>query len=162
MRQAGHLLLAGLLLWGTGCSAASHGFDSVVHGVEHRYSAHAQRVPMAGLVGLCARVYTRGGVKEMRIAEFEDLSPVDPVELFSLVQSRLGAEWQPIVTDREQRKHGSGAGVSVIFARPQGRIMQLMIADYENGELNLVRMGVDGARLSTWINDHEHGNRQSD
>jgi hypothetical protein len=98
----------------------------------------------------------------MHIAEIENLDRADSQELFSLVQTRLGPEWQPIVTDRSQRNQSGSAGLSVIFARPDGRMMQLLIADYENGELNLVRMGVDGARLSSWINEHEHGSRQPD
>ncbi len=162
MSQTGPFLLAILLVWTTGCSAATHDFDSVVRGVEHRYSAHAHRVPLMGLIGLCARVYTHGGVEGMHIAEIENLDRADSQELFSLVQTRLGPEWQPIVTDRSQRNQSGSAGLSVIFARPDGRMMQLLIADYENGELNLVRMGVDGARLSSWINEHEHGSRQPD
>ncbi|HET9087740.1 MAG TPA: hypothetical protein VFN53_09460 [Acidobacteriaceae bacterium] len=162
MRKTMPCLLAILLLWSAGCSAATDDFDSVVSGVEHRYSTHAHRIPLVALIGLCARVYTRGGVEGMHIAEIDNLDRANSQELFSLVQSRLGDEWQPIVADREQRKQSGAAGLSVIFARPDGRIMQLMIADYENGELNLVRMGVDGARLSSWINEHEHGSRQSD
>jgi len=161
VKRARLLLLGGLLLWGAGCYAASHDFNSVVDGVEHRYSTQAHRIPMMGLIGLCARAYTHGGVKEMRIAEFEDLQPVDPAELFSLVQSRLGDSWQPIVTERAQRKGNGDAGLSVVFARPSGRFMQLLVADYEHGELDLVRMGVDGARLSTWINDREQRQRKS-
>lgn len=161
MKRTALLLLAISLIGATGCSAASHDFDSAVSGVEHRYSVRARRIPMMGLIGLCARAYTHGGVKEMRIAEFESLQQVDPVELFSLVQSRLGDGWQPIVKEHAQRKENDGASLSVIFARPAGRSMQLLVADYDHGELELVRMGIDGAALSRWIGDHEHSGRSS-
>jgi hypothetical protein len=153
------LLLAPSLLAGTGCSAANHDVDAVVSGVEQRYSTSPQHVPMMGLISFCARMYTRGGVKEMHIAEFEHLQHADPVELFSLVQSRLGGEWKPIVKEQSRAKGNDEAGLSAVFARPSGRSMQLLVADYENGELELVRMGIDGATLSRWINEHEHNRR---
>jgi hypothetical protein len=36
---------------------------------------------------------------------------------------------------------------------------QLLVAQYDNGELELVRMGINGAMLSRWINEHEHSRR---
>ena len=162
MKRTALVLFAFSLLSSAACTAASHDFDSAVSGVEHHYSVHARRVPMMGLISLCARMYTHGGVKGMHIAEFEDMRQVDPAELFSLVQSQLGGGWQPIVKEHMRGKGNGDAGLSVIFARPEGRSMQLMVAEYENGELELVRTSINGLVLSRWINEHEHGNRQSD
>ena len=159
MKRSGLLLLVPFLLFAAGCSAASHDIDSVVSGVEQRYSIRAHQVPMMGLIGFCARMYTHGGVQGMHIAEFEDLQHADPVELFSLVQSRLGGDWQPIVKEHTQAKGNEDTGLSVIFARPSGRFMQLLVAEYDNGELELVRMGIDDAALSKWIDESEHRDR---
>lgn len=57
-------LLGFMLLGTTGCSAVDHDFDSVVAGVEHRYSVHAQRVPLMSFVSICAMLKTRGGVND--------------------------------------------------------------------------------------------------
>jgi hypothetical protein len=155
--NVGLLLLVPFLLSAAGCSAANHDVDAVVTGVEQRYSTSVQQIPMMGLIGFCARIYTRGGVKGLHIAEFEHLQHADPIELFSLVQSRLGGGWKPIVKEEKRGKGNEEAGLSVIFAQPSGRSMQLLVAEYDDGELELVRMGIDGAALSGWINDHEHG-----
>lgn len=160
MKRIGLVLVASLLSV-EGCSAANHDVDAVVTGVEQRYSIRAHQVPMMGLIGFCARMYSHGGVKGMHIAEFEHLQQANPVELFSLVQARLGGEWQPIVKEHAQRQGNEHGGLSVIFARPSGRSMQLLVAEYDNGELELVRMGIDGAALSKWIDEREHRDRLS-
>lgn len=143
-------LLTALLFSAGGCAAADHDFNSVVSGVEHHYDLHAQHVPMMGLVSLCARFATHGSVKGMRIAEFDHMShEVDTAQLLDIVRAELGSEWQPIVTSRE----GRGTELSVIYARPSGHAMRLLIADYEHGEFDLVRMELDGAALARFVHD---------
>jgi hypothetical protein len=61
---------------------------------------------------------------------------VDVSELASLVRSHLGAEWQPFI-----QEHGKqGESESIIFVREKGDAVGMMIADYEHGELDVVRM----------------------
>jgi hypothetical protein len=76
--------------------AADRDFDGLVSDVEHRYDVHATRVPMMSLVSLCARFATHGGVKGLRVVEFDDVkATLDVSELASLVRNHLGPEWQP-------------------------------------------------------------------
>lgn len=139
-------------------------FDEVVAAVEHRYSAHAERVPMMGFVNLCAWVTTGGGVKGMRIAEFDHLPAApDSAELETLVRDSLGSNWQPFVTDRSRNGQ-----MSVIYVQPVGSSMRMMIADYENNELDLVRIEINGDRLRHWMKDpdgsakrHDYGTNSS-
>lgn len=138
-------------------ASAGPDFDSVVTAVEHRYSAHAERVPMMGFVSLCAHVASGGGVKGMKIAEFDHLTAPDTAELESLVRQTLGDSWQPFVTDRER-----DGNESIIYVQPNGHDMRMLIADYEHGELDLVRMQLNGERLAHWVRDpegsaHHHG-----
>ena len=63
MKQVLCLMAASVLLISTECSAADHDFNSVVSAVEHKYSVHAQRVPLTGLVSMCASLKTYGGVR---------------------------------------------------------------------------------------------------
>jgi len=143
-----------------GCAASGHDFDAVVSAVQTRYPAHVQRVPLMGLVSLCARVVTGGGVKGMQVAEFENFRHApDPAELDRLVSGTLGSGWQRFVMTRD--RNGS---VSMIFSQPDGQAMRLMIADYENGELDLVRIEVNGKRMQRWFEnpqgsarDHDYG-----
>ena len=147
MKPAILCIVAAALLCATGCSAANHDFDSVVSGVEQRYAVHAQLVPWMGFVSLCARAATRGGVKDMRIAEFDHIGAVDPDGLDSLVRSQLGAKWQPMVRERT----AASAGLSVIFVQPSDQSMRMFIANYDHGHLDLVRMDLNGSALARWM-----------
>lgn len=131
-----------------GCSASSHDFDSVVSGVEQQYSVQAQRIPLMGFISLCARATTFGGVKGMRIAQFSHLAHPTASELYTVMQLELGTEWQPMVVDR----NADTSEVSVIFVRPvNDKSMQMMVANYDHGELNLVRMELNGTILARWV-----------
>ncbi|MHB8303381.1 MAG: hypothetical protein ACYDC6_11170 [Acidobacteriaceae bacterium] len=155
MKRTRFFLLAFSLLCATGGYAADRDLNAVVSGVEHRYSTHPQRIPLMGLIGFCARVYTHGGVKSMRVVEFEDMHGVDAAEMAALVQSQLGSRWQPFMAERGQGTVGAEGEYSTMFARPEGRSMRLMIANYDHGELDLARLEVNGASLSKWINRQE-------
>jgi hypothetical protein len=161
VRAAGWVLPAVLALVPvTGCAASGHDFDAVVTAVQTRYPAHVQKVPLMGLISFCARVATGDGVKGMQVAEFENFRHApDAAELDRLVSETLGSGWQRFVTTRD--RNGS---VSLIFSQPDGRAMRLMIADYENGELDLVRIEVNGKRMQHWLQnpkgsarDHDYG-----
>jgi hypothetical protein len=148
------LLLASTLLASTGCSAADRDFNSVVSAVEHKYSVHAQRVPMMSLVSIVASLKTHGGVQSLRVAQFDNMRRMDGKDLYPLLRSRLGDEWQPFVTEVSGGQ-SRGADQSVILVRPDGSSMGMMIADYDHGELDLVGMEMNGAALSKCLHDPE-------
>jgi hypothetical protein len=130
--------------------AADHDFDGLVSEVAHRYDAHATRIPMMSLVSLCARFATHGGVKGLRVAEFDDVkATLDVSELSSLVRNHLGPEWQPFISERDKQ----GKSQSIIFVRAKGDALRMMIADYDHGELDLVRMELSGDSLAKWMRD---------
>lgn len=129
----------------TGC-ASGHDFDSVVASVEQHYSVHAQRVPMMGFVSLCAWTASRGGVKGMRIAEFDHLTFDKSDDLSRLMREKLGDQWQPFVIDRQ-----ANGQQDVIYVQPHGDFMRMFIADYNGNELDLVRLELNGERLQQWL-----------
>lgn len=150
--------VAAILPW-SARAAAKPDFDAVISAVEHRYSAHAERVPMMGFVSFCAHVASGGGVKGMKVAEFDHLAVPDSAELATVVRQTLGSNWQPFVTERER-----GGKLSLIFVQPNGSDMRMLIADYEHGELDVVRMEVNGERLAHWVRDpagstHRHNDQ---
>ena len=130
-----------------GC-ASGRDFDNVVSTIEHRYAVHAQRVPMMGFVSLCSFAASRGGVKGMRIAEFENLTLGKSDDLSRLMRDKLGDRWQPFVTERE-----AGGQQDVIYVQPHGDFVRMFIADYDGNELNLVRLDLNGKRLQQWMRD---------
>jgi hypothetical protein len=128
--------------------AADREFDHLVSEVAHRYSAHATRIPMMGVISLGTRVATHGAVSGLRVAEFADLKAgLDVSELTSLVRNTLGSEWQPFIHQRDQL----GASQSIIFVRQKGDAMRMMIADYDHGQLDVVRMELSGDALAKWL-----------
>ena len=130
-------------------AAPNDDFDAVVSALEQRYSVHAERVPMMGFVSFSARAASAGGVKNMRVAEFDHISPLaDTPELEHLLSASLGDDWQHFVTERE-----TNGAFSLIFVRPDGAAMRMLIADYEDGELDVVRMELNGDRLRRWMRE---------
>lgn len=148
MKPAGWLLPALLLLAPvTGCAGSRHDFGAVVLAVQQEYPAHIQQVPLMRLVSLCAQVVTVDGVKGMRIARFDSFRrPPDPRRLDQLVSHALGSGWLGFVTTRDRN-----GDTTLIFTQPDGNSMRMLIADYEHGELNLVRMEVNGRRMGRWL-----------
>ena len=130
-------------------AAAPPDFDTLVSALEHHYSAHVQRVPLMGFVSFCAWVTTGGGVHGMKVADFEHFSgPSDPAELERFVSDTLGPRWEHFVTNRSR-----DGELNLIYVQPHGSAMRMMIADYEHGELDLVRMDLNGERLAHWVQD---------
>ncbi|HET9099457.1 MAG TPA: hypothetical protein VFN62_03625, partial [Acidobacteriaceae bacterium] len=83
----------------------------------------------------------------------------DGKDLYPLLRSRLGEEWQPFVTEVSGGKNRGDQ--SVILVRPNGSSMGMMIADYDHGELDLVGMDMNGAALSHWLHDPERQQHSS-
>jgi hypothetical protein len=136
------------LLCVTGCSS---GFNAVVSGVEQRYSVHANRHFMAiEFTSLCSRLATHDGVKGLRVAEFNHIGKLDTSSLDFLMQSKLGAEWKPVVKERRQDE------LSVIFVRPSGDSMRMIFAGYKHGKLDVFRMEVNGPTFAKWIRQPEN------
>ena len=160
MKKVLCLMAASVLLVSTGCSAADHDFNSVVSAVEHKYSVHAQRIPLMGLVAICASLKTHGGVRDLRVAEFDNVRGLDGKDLYPLLRSRLGDEWQPFVMEVSGGQNHDG-DQSVILVRPNRSSMGMMIAEYDHGELDLVGMEMNGAALSKWLHDPERQHHSS-
>lgn len=88
MKIAFGFLLGAVLLCSTGCSDADRTFDFLVSAIEQRYSVHAQRLPF---VSLLARATTRGGVKDLQVAEFDEIGNLDAEGFDSMMRSALGS-----------------------------------------------------------------------
>lgn len=139
-----------------GC-ASGHDFDRVVSAVEQHYAVHAQRVPMMGLVSLCAWGASHGGVKGMHIAEFDHLTLDKSDDLSRLMRDKLGDRWQPFVTE-----HQASGQQDVIYVQPHGDSVRMFIADYDGNELDLVRLELNGKRLEQWMRNPAKSARSHD
>jgi hypothetical protein len=140
-------------------SGAGGGFDSVVRGIEGRYHVHANRIPFMGLISGIAGIATHGGVRGLHVAEIEHVDgPIDGAELNALVEQRAGAGWQRIVRDTGR----NGEEQSLIFARPEGQHLGMLIVDLDGHEMNIVQVSVNPDQLTEEIAKHRHGQPDGD
>lgn len=142
-------------------AGGGNGFDGVVTTLEHRYNAHATRIPFAGLISLVAHKATNGSVSGFHIAEFDNFDQqVDGDELNSIVTEKLGTGWKRMVRDTSRH----GAEQSLIFARPDGDRMAMFIVDVDGHEMDVVQVSVDPGHLNESIGKYEHhdGDRDGD
>jgi hypothetical protein len=85
-------------------AGSGNGFDGVVTTLEHRYHAHATRIPFMGLISLVAHKASNGGVSGLHVAEFDEFTAqVDGDELNTLVSEKLGDGWHCMI--RSTSKH---------------------------------------------------------
>lgn len=127
-------------------------FDALVNALGEHYGVQPKKIPLMWAVSLCARGVTRGGVRGMRIAQFDHFGPVDDRDEFDqIVQSELGDDWMPTVRERE-----SNGNESLIYTRADGRLTEFVVIDLEHGELDAVRMEMNPEQLARWVNQHEH------
>lgn len=137
------------------------GFDAVVHGIESRYGVRATRIPFMGLISGIAGISTHGGVRGLHVAEIEHLEgPVDGAEFNSLVEERVGKGWQRMI--RETSKDGDQ---TLIYVKPEGGRMGLLIVDRDSHEINVVQVSVDPDHLDDDLGQfrhHHHRDHDSD
>ena len=136
------LLFAGA----TGCRAADRDFKGVVHDIEAQYHVRATHVPM--FAKLFLRVGSLGGCKGLQVAEFEHLDrDIDTDGLQILIASRLGETWVLFVRERNLERPEQ----TLVFAKPNGESMRMLVAEYSRGELQVVRLELNPKQASKWM-----------
>lgn len=127
--------------------SSTDGFNAAVSAVELQYHAQPQGIPLQWFASLCATISTGGGVRHMRIADFPNVSGLtSPDDLAALLSTRLTGPWHRMVLSRD-----GAHDFSLIYVRPEGRSMRMLIASYDHGELDIVRMDLNGQRLAHFV-----------
>jgi hypothetical protein len=132
--------------------AADSEFDALISSIEVRYQVQHEHTPLVGFFSFCAWIYTRGGVRGFRFADFEDAGArifADAVDSF--VHGQLGASWNVILRSHEKEAKDD----TIIYARPMGDKFFVLIAEIDDGQLSLVKLRVNANRLSKWLNNQE-------
>ncbi|WP_263355642.1 hypothetical protein [Acidicapsa ligni] len=142
-------VMAPMIVLAAGGSAG--GFEAVVHGIEQRYNTQATQIPFMGLMSGIVRISTHGNVKGIHVAEFEHFdSAVDGDELNTLVTQRAGKGWQRIVRETSR----SGGDQSLIFVRPEGDHMGMLVVDLDGREMDVVQISVNPEELAREVSKH--------
>lgn len=132
--------------------APSHGFDAAVSAIQQQYHPRQQHIPLQWFASLCATLSTGGGVRHMRVANFEHVNGLtSPDDLAALLTSRLSPDWHQMVLTRHTPED-----FNLVYVRPQGDAMRMLVATYDHGELDLVRMDLNGRRLAHFVQDPAH------
>ena len=166
----GGVMVAAMMLAATpqgavlAASEDQRAFHALQQALEARWGGHVQHIPMQWLVSGIAGAYTHGGVSRMRLAEIDDLPKrIDGAEMESLAAARMGSGWQRIV--RETSRDGDEQ--SLIYVKPEGNRLAMMVVDFDNGEMDMVEMAIQPNQLSKQIRrwedqDAQHGKTATD
>jgi hypothetical protein len=146
------LLLLSIALAAVPAFGSGQGFDRVVSSIERQFSIQRTHVPMMGFASFCADVFTRGGVKNVQIAQFDSVGPrMTPEALDAALQRDLGEPWRPLLKDRE-RDTGDN---TFVYARIAHGELFLMVADLQNRSLSLVQLHLNEKRMAAWVQNPE-------
>ncbi|HEY6304969.1 MAG TPA: hypothetical protein VI488_00755 [Candidatus Angelobacter sp.] len=154
-------VLVSFLCVGMGTASAQDDFGNIVHHIESRYHVHRNYPFLMALAGAAVKAWQGTGVKDLKIAIFEDqhlLQTATDRELDQLMQEAGNSRWQPMVKsfDRRCGQH------SYIYAKSEGRDLKLLIVNVEPSEAQVVQVRVDPSKLDEFLNEHtSHGPRKS-
>lgn len=142
-------------LWPT--PAFADDFNDIVHHIEVRYHVHRNYPFLMAFAGLTVKVWQGSGVKDLKIALFEDQSVFqsDPdAELDEILRNTGQNGWQPMV---KNYSHKSGNRV-YIYAQPQtqGKDIKLLIVNIERNEAEVIQVKIDPDKLEKFIENNEH------
>ena len=158
------LLLTGLVAVMTpaivlAAGGSGTGFNAVVNEIQSRYHGHVNRIPFLSLISGIAGISTHGGVRGLHLAEIENLQgPVDGDELNALVEQRVGQGWQRMI-----RETGKGGGdQTLIYIRPDGDRMTMLVVDLSGHEIDVVQVSVDPSHLDDDIGHYRHHHDKPD
>ena len=132
-------------------AAGPHDFDTLRQALDGELHRRGKGVPMMWAVSLAARGFTGGGVRGLRVVQYEGLPEeafADRVALEKTVRRELGAEWSPMVRER------SAGETSLVYVQPAGKNVRMIVMDLEGRELNLVRMELSPEALARWEREH--------
>lgn len=140
---------------------ANDDFGNIVRYIESRYHVHRNYPFLMALAGTAAKAWPGTGVKDVKIALFEDqhlLQTASDRELDELVQAAGNSGWQPLVKSFSRRSGDH----SYIYAKPEGRYLTLLIVNVEPSEAEVVQVKIDPKQLEGFLNEHNgHGSRRS-
>jgi hypothetical protein len=126
-------------------------FDALVKSLSARYSVQPKSVPMMWMVSLCARGFTHGGVRGMRVVQLDNSDAMqDRAGFEEMVSAKLGEDWS-----RTVRQWEASGEESLVYMRAEDKRMDLIVVSLNHGELDLVRMTMNPEQLAKWTREKD-------
>jgi hypothetical protein len=125
-------------------------FGLLVHYVESHYHAHRQFRFLLGFASFAVNVVRPYGAKGIRLAMWQNRgfsADENGLDFPAVVKAGLAQGWQPMVRVWSRR---NGENV-VVFARPDGKDMKLLVATVDENEAIVVQVKINPDELSKCI-----------
>ncbi|PYV16118.1 MAG: hypothetical protein DMG21_13025 [Acidobacteria bacterium] len=142
-------------------SARDREFSAAIHHIESTYGVHRNHRFLMWGVGMIVKVAHPEGVRNLRIALFEDQKFPgigDDMRFTSILEeglgrssARHGAEpWQRMV--RVWSRHDNER--TYIYARPRGNDLEMFIVSLESDEAVVMKLRMNPDKLDEMVNGH--------
>jgi hypothetical protein len=153
MTKTNLIVCAALMLGPTAAFSSDATFKNVVQHIESHYHAHRSHSFLMGFAGLMVKCTQFSGVKDMKMAIFEDQHFADTAsdtQFDEVVRAALDHGWQPLVQSysRHSGEH------NYIYAQYAGKDMKLLLVTLESSEAVVMQVQIDPDRLSEFVNEH--------
>jgi hypothetical protein len=126
-------------------------FDAIARHLKLHYNAKRVHIPFLGLANFFVKIVKPAGVKNFKVAIFENLNctpgQVD-TELSAVMRSALKADWQPLVRVRSR----DGEQVYV-YARGVGNDIKLIVVTIDHTDAVIARVKVSPQKLNEFLNN---------
>jgi hypothetical protein len=125
-------------------------FDAIVHRIESYY--HKRPIRFMGLAGFVANRARPEGVRNIKLAVFEDIdaSQSPPGSDFdSFLQGVTEPEFQPFVRVLSNRDGER----TYVFAREAGDSCELLVVDFERDEASVIQMRMKPEAMADWFDE---------
>ncbi len=132
-------------------SAKPNEFKTVVSQIKKQYNAKQMRIPMVfGLVGIGARIFTKGAIKGLKIAVFEDQDfskPLKDNSMESVFANAFDSNWTPNI-----RSYSKKTGErTYLYSKEAGKDFQLLITSIEARQAVVVTVKVNPEQMQKLI-----------
>jgi len=152
----GALILGALLALPAVARGKDRAFDEIVHRIESYY--HKRPVRLMGLASFVASHARPEGVKNMKLAVFEDLEQNPPGSDFnSFLDGVAGPEFQPFVRVLSNRDGER----TYVYAKEAGDSWELLVIDLEQGEACVIQMQMKPEAMTDWFDEPARQARSS-
>jgi hypothetical protein len=144
------ILATAFTLAGPVVFAGDDEFDAIANHIMATYGGKRVRIPFLGLANFAVKIIRPAGVKNFKLATFEQLSTPDPDldnRFGDAVRQVLSKDWRPLVRVRSRRSNEH----TLIYAREAGKDLKLMIVTLEPREATLIRVKLDPRTLAKWM-----------
>lgn len=126
-------------------------FDAITKHLQLHYNARRVHIPFLGLANFFVRVAHPAGVKNFKVAVFENLNFTASESgsgLALVMRNALSADWQPML--RASSREGEQV---YVYAKPNASNIKMMVVSVDRDEAVVVRFKFSPEKLSEFLNN---------